>query len=76
MNGDRWVRQFHRWTSIAFTVTVVANFIALAQGAPTSWVTYSPLPPLALLLITSLYLFVLPYAPKRRREYPGRRVID
>ena len=26
------VRQIHRWLSIAFTVTVIANFIALAQG--------------------------------------------
>jgi hypothetical protein len=29
-------------------------------------VTYSPLPPLALLLFSGLYLFVLPYAAKRR----------
>jgi len=27
-----WIRQTHRWLSIAFTVTVIANFIALAQG--------------------------------------------
>jgi hypothetical protein len=29
-------------------------------------VTYSPLPPLFLLLFTGLYLFVLPYATKWR----------
>jgi hypothetical protein len=61
---SRWVRQIHRWVSIAFTVTVIANFVALARGdgmAP-PWVTYSPLLPLALLLFTGLYLFVLPYA--------------
>ena len=33
---------------------------------PPAWVTYSPLLPLALLLFTGLYLFVLPYATKWR----------
>jgi hypothetical protein len=54
--------------SIAFTVTVIANFVALARGGgmPPPWVTYSPLLPLALLMLTGLYLFVLPYAVKWR----------
>ena len=33
---------------------------------PPPWVTYSPLFPLALLLLTGLYLFVQPYAAKLR----------
>jgi len=66
LNWNNWVRQTHRWLSIAFTVTVIANFIAMSQGAPPAWVTYSPLLPLALLLFTGLYLFVLPYATKWR----------
>ena len=66
MNWNKWVRQVHRWLSIAFTVTVIANFVAMARGTPPAWVTYSPLPPLALLLFTGLYLFVLPYASRRR----------
>jgi hypothetical protein len=71
LNGNDWIRQTHRWLSIAFTVTVIANFVALAQGgAPPPWVTYSPLLPLALLLFTGLYLFVLPYVTKWRS---GRR---
>ena len=72
MNWNAWVRQTHRWLSIAFTVTVMANFVVLAQrgGMPPSWVTYSPLLPLALLLATGLYMFVLPYVTKRRS---GRR---
>jgi hypothetical protein len=61
-----WLRQFHRWVSIAFTATVIANFVALANGTPPPWVTYSPLLPLALLLLTGLYLFVLPYVVKWR----------
>jgi hypothetical protein len=54
--------------SIAFTVTVIANFIDLARGggAPPTWVTYSPLVPLAFLLFTGLYLFMLPYASRWR----------
>ena len=70
MNWSNSIRQFHRWVSIAFTVTVIANFVALAQGAPPPWVTYSPLPPLFLLLFTGLYLFTLPYAARWRS---GRR---
>jgi hypothetical protein len=52
--------------SIIFTLTVVANFAAMTQGPPPPWVTYSPLVPLALLLFTGLYLFVLPYVTRRR----------
>ena len=66
--ANLWIRQIHRWVSIIFTVTVIANFVLLAQGAQVMWVTYSPLPPLALLLLSGLYLFVLPYAAKRRRK--------
>jgi hypothetical protein len=69
LNWNTWVRQIHRWTSIVFTVTVIANFVALAQGGgamPPPWVTYAPLLPLALLLLTGLYLFVLPHAAKWR----------
>jgi len=69
LEWNKGVRQVHRWMSIAFTVTVIANFIVLAQvaGMPPPWVTYSPLLPLALLLLTGLYLFVLPYATRWRR---------
>ena len=70
MNWNKWIRQTHRWLSIAFTVTVIANFVAMAQGEPPAWVTYSPLLPLALLLFSGLYLFVLPYVGKRRTARP------
>lgn len=66
MNWNKWVRQLHRWLAIAFTVTVIATFVALAQKEPVVWVSYVPLLPLALLLLTGLYLFVLPYAGKWR----------
>jgi len=70
MNWNKWVRQIHRWVSILFTVTVIANIVALTLGQgkvqPPPWITYSPLLPLLLLLFTGLYLFVLPYATRWR----------
>ena len=64
MNRNQWIRQLHRWLSIAFTLTVIANFVVMTQGQPPAWVTYSPLFPLALLLFSGLYLFALPYVTK------------
>jgi len=68
LEWNKSIRQTHRWLSIAFTLTVIANFIALAQGGgtPPPWITYSPLLPLALLLFSGLYLFMLPYAVRWR----------
>ena len=72
MNWSKWIRQIHRWLSIAFTATVVANFVAMGLGQPPAWVVYSPLLPLFLLLFTGLYMFVLPYAVSWRS---GRRPV-
>jgi hypothetical protein len=68
MNWNKWVRQIHRWVSIVFTLTVIANFIGMGLGSPPAWVVYSPLPPLFLLMFTGLYMFVLPYTAKWRGE--------
>lgn len=67
MNRSSLLRRTHRWVSMAFTLTVIANFIARAQGPaePPPWLTYAPLPPLGLLLLTGLYLFALPYFGRR-----------
>lgn len=67
LGPSRWIRQLHRWLSIAFTLSVIATFIALAQQEPMVWVSYIPLAPLFLLLGTGLYLFALPYLARRRR---------
>ena len=72
MNASKWIRQFHRWTSMAFALSVIATFIALAQEQPVEWVSYVPLFPLALLLLTGLYLFALPYVSQWRG---GRRTV-
>lgn len=66
MNWNNFIRQSHRWLSIVFTVTVVANFVAMALGKPPAWLVYSPLPPLFLMLFSGLYLFALPYIAKGR----------
>ena len=68
LNMNVWVRQLHRWLSIAFTVAVIANFVARGRGEPPLWLVYSPLVPLFLLLFSGLYMFVLPYAAGWRSE--------
>ena len=70
MNLNQWLRQIHRWLSIVFTLSVIATFVALAQEKPVVWVSYVPLLPLALLLLTGLYMFAQPYVARWRS---GRR---
>jgi hypothetical protein len=62
-----FIRQSHRWISILFTLAVIANIVARAgHHEPPAWVTYSPLPPLFLLLFSGLYMFALPYILRPR----------
>jgi cellulose synthase/poly-beta-1,6-N-acetylglucosamine synthase-like glycosyltransferase len=68
LNWNNAVRQTHRWLSIIFTVTVIANFVVRGLRGPPAWVVYSPLLPLFLLLFTGLYMFVLPCAAKWHGE--------
>ena len=71
MNWNKWVRQIHRWLSIAFTVAVIVNIVVLGQEKPAVWVGLLALLPLTLLLFTGLYLFVLPYATWRNGRRTG-----
>jgi hypothetical protein len=71
LRWNTWIRQGHRWIAIIFTLTVIANFVAMTVGQPPDWIVYSPLPPLFLLLFSGLYMFVLPYVTGERG---GRRV--
>lgn len=70
MNWNKWVRQTHRWLSIVFTLAVIINGLAVGLKKYTGWVGLLALLPLAFLLFTGLYLFVLPYVEKGRS---GRR---
>jgi hypothetical protein len=64
---SKWIRQFHRWTSIVFVAIVVVLFAMLGAGMqPAQWLYFLPLPPLFLLMLTGLYMFVLPYRRARR----------
>jgi cellulose synthase/poly-beta-1,6-N-acetylglucosamine synthase-like glycosyltransferase len=64
LNWNKWIRQTHRWLSIAFTVAVIVNGVAVAQGKYTSRLGLSAVFVLALQFLTGLYLFVLPYVSK------------
>jgi len=70
MNWNKWLRQSHRWLSVVFTVLVLVNIVVnvapVVQKEFTVWVGLLTLLPLFLLLITGLYLFILPYTAKWR----------
>ncbi len=61
------VRSFHRWMSIVFTGLVILVFIANTMQGKPAWVDYLPLPALALMLASGLYLFARPFLAWRRR---------
>lgn len=67
------IRQIHRWLSIAFTAGVIGYMVVMSRGQPAAWVGLFALVPLILLLVSGLYLFVLPYAAKWRRARAGGR---
>lgn len=74
MTWSKWIRQIHRWLSITFTVLVIVNLI-LNFVTPVSeqlaiWVGIATLLPLALLMLTGLYLFVLPHLARRAGARP------
>ena len=66
MNWTNCIRQIHRWLSVAFTVAVIVNVVAMAQEKQAVWVGLLALFPLILLMLTGLYMFARPYAAKWR----------
>ena len=66
MNWNNRIRQFHRWTSIAFTLAVIVNIVAMVQQQQAVWIGLLALFPLVLLMLTGLYMFALPYLTPRR----------
>ncbi|MDE5461094.1 hypothetical protein GWG67_10445 [Bradyrhizobium sp. CSS354] len=60
-----WVRQIHRWLSIAFTLAVTANIVAMTMQLQAIWIGFLALVPLIPLLATGLYLFAQPYFGRR-----------
>lgn len=55
-----WIRQSHRWLGILLTLTILANFLTMPFGPPPPVIVYAPLAPLALLVLSGLYMFFLP----------------
>ncbi len=66
MRWNKWIRQTHRWLSLAFTLAVIANIAAMGMAEPAVWIGLLALVPLIPLLVTGLYLFALPYLARRR----------
>ncbi|MBR0792032.1 hypothetical protein JQ631_23365 [Bradyrhizobium manausense] len=65
MSSNMWIRQIHRWLSIAFTLAVIANIVALTMQVQATWIGLMAFVPLIPLLATGLYLFALPYLGRR-----------
>ena len=68
MKTNNFMRQFHRWTSIVFTIAVIFNLVAVAMKVQEVWIGLVALFPLILLMITGLYMFVRPYLNKRAEQ--------
>lgn len=66
MNWNKWMRLTHRWVSIAFTVAVIVNGIAVVKGKYNNKLGLMAVAPLALLFLTGMYLFFLPYVARWR----------
>jgi hypothetical protein len=60
----------HRWLSIAFTLVVIFNGVAVVKHRYTNWKGLLAVAALALMFFTGMYLFVLPYVTRWRS---GRR---
>ena len=65
MSSNMWIRQIHRWLSIAFTLAVIANIVALTMQVQATWIGLMAFVPLIPLLATGRYLFALPYLGRR-----------
>lgn len=70
MNWNKWFRLTHRWLSVAFTLAVVINGVAVARKEYSARLGLMAVAVLALEFLTGMYLFVLPYVAKWRS---GRR---
>ena len=70
MSFNTWIRQIHRWFSMAFTAGFIFNAVVifgLRTANPPFWNYLLALIPLFVLFFTGLYLFALPYVSKGRR---------
>jgi heme A synthase len=66
MKWNKWIRQTHRWLTVVFTAAVIINLVAVLTRRYTNSLGLLAVGTLALLLVTGLYLFFLPYAARWR----------
>jgi heme A synthase len=66
MNWNKWIRQTHRWLSVVLTLAIIINGVAVVQGKYTNKLGLAAVAPFALLFLSRVYLFILPYAAKWR----------
>jgi hypothetical protein len=66
LHWNKWIRQIHRWLSMAFTVAVIINTVVVLRGKYSAALGLLAVFPLGLLFFSGLYLFVLPYAARWR----------
>ena len=63
---NKSIRQIHRWLSVALTLAMAINIVAIVEKKYTNSVGLISVVPFGFLFLTGLYLFVLPYANKWR----------
>jgi hypothetical protein len=68
MNWNKLIRQGHRWLSLAFSLAVIVNVVAMLQQKQAVWIGLLALFPLIMLMISGLYLFALPYVTRWRTQ--------
>jgi hypothetical protein len=66
MNWSHLIRQTHRWLSVCFVASIIVYMIVMSRGPVPGWMNAFPLGTLFLMLATGIYLFALPYLPRRR----------
>lgn len=71
MSWNKWIRVTHRWLSVALTVAVIINGVAVAERKYTNKLGLMAVAVLALLWLSGVYLFLLPYAAKWRGRSAG-----
>lgn len=63
---NAFVRSSHRWLSVVFMAAVLVNITAQIMGVQAVWIGLLALFPLILMMISGMWLFVLPYVARRR----------
>jgi len=59
------IRRIHRWTSVLFSLIVAGLLAGTALGGVAEWVYFLPLPLLAVMMLTGLWMFATGLRPGR-----------